>query len=362
LPFILSVFLGVIWTINLIYWLIFLKFGLSKYPAKTKNNPSISVIICAKNEVENLKINLPHWLNQKYEGDWELIIVNDRSDDDSEKILSEITHQKLSWYNSPTENSQWKGKRNALDFGIRQARYDVLLLTDADCRPLSDQWIQGMADSLGDKDIVLGVSLYEKEKGFLNAFIRLEAVWTAIQYLSFAHIGMPYMGVGRNLMYKKSLFEKIGGFGNVKTLSGDDDLLVQKMVQRGKVALCLEEVFQTSSKGKSSFSEYYVQKNRHFEAGFSYSNQWKSILAILLITNILIYIVFLFVLFIYSVSLPFVFLFVFRLLVVYFAWYYIFKKLSKDNDLHATYLIFDSSIMCLYALTPIPFIHRTLWK
>src|SRR5690606_12086614 len=105
------------------------------------------------------------------------------------------------------------GKKYAITLGIKAAKYDWILLTDADCRPNTNQWINAISSRfVGDKDFVLAYSAYEQRAGFLNLFIRFETLFTAIQYIAYALAGNPYMGVGRNLAYRKAVFLENKGF------------------------------------------------------------------------------------------------------------------------------------------------------
>jgi cellulose synthase/poly-beta-1,6-N-acetylglucosamine synthase-like glycosyltransferase len=173
------------------------------------------------------------------------------------------------------------GKKFALTLGIKAAKYEWVLLTDADCRPTSNRWIQEMAGSFSNKhNIVLGNSPYEASAGLLNSFIRFETIITAIQYFSFALLGKPYMGVGRNLAYRKNLFLDSKGFSkHLEVTGGDDDLLVNSLAESGKVGIVLNASAQMRSKPKTTWREYWQQKIRHLAVGKFYSASSKFMLA-----------------------------------------------------------------------------------
>lgn len=169
----------------------------------------VSVIICARDEDENLARNLPGVLVQQYSSSHELVVVNDNSLDDSKYILEELkkTFRSLHVVELTQEAKLISGKKYPLSIGIREAKYEVLLLTDADCVPASENWIQKMQEAYTEGiEIVLGYGAYHRRKGLLNKLIRFETFHTALQYLSYALSGIPYMGVGRNLSYKKTCF------------------------------------------------------------------------------------------------------------------------------------------------------------
>ena len=214
-----------------IYLFVFLKLPMYNRKKKSVFSPGISVIICAKNEEYNLEQFLPHVLQQDYP-EFEVVVVNDSSTDDTEHVLMQLAAQfdQLRYTSIPADDKLKRGKKLALTIGLKAAKYDHVLLSDADCYPVSDHWLQRMASNFSeDHKIVLGYGGYERSKGLLNTLIRYETTFTAIQYLSYAIKGNPYMGVGRNLAYEKALFFDNKGFaGHNHLISGDDDLFVNQ--------------------------------------------------------------------------------------------------------------------------------------
>ena len=205
----------------------------------------VSVLVCAHNELENLRQLLPLLLQQDYPAGFELILIDDRSDDDTylfaQQLVQYYPHVRVvSVARTPPGLAP---KKYALTLGIKTARYARLLLTDADCIPATNQWLRHMQHGFGQPaDLVLGYSAYVAEPGLLNKLIRFETLLTGAQYLSFAWRGRPYMGVGRNLGYTKAVFQSTKGFAShIRTLSGDDDLLVQDAVAAGARAAVVAE-------------------------------------------------------------------------------------------------------------------------
>lgn len=254
----------------------------------------LSVVICARNEAENLKRHLPAVLEQDYP-DFEVIVVNDRSWDGTNEILEafaeEYKHLKIV---TVTDGNKFiVGKKFALTMGIKATMHEWLVLTDADCQPASNKWLLGMQQpEQQDIAIVLGYSPYIKKRGLLNALIRFETFFTAVNYLSFALKGMPYMGVGRNLAYKKSLFFKNKGFAaHMHIPSGDDDLFVNAHAYKGNTAICIHKDAQVWSEPNSSFKAYLRQKKRHFGAGKLYKTKHKIILTAQIIIQFLFYVI-----------------------------------------------------------------------
>ena len=208
---------GIAVVIQILYWVfIFSKVALFKVPQKLDSTkfPPISVIICGHNEGHNFKKFLPQILEQDYPT-FEVIVVNDRSTDDSEVILNQFQEQykHLKTLHLKDFDRQLIGKKIALSKGLEVAQHEAVLLTDADCYPASNQWIKWMSTALNHHEIGIAFVPFDRREGFLNRFLRYDKVYIAIQYLSFALWGIPYMGAGANLIYKKQLFFKNSGFG-----------------------------------------------------------------------------------------------------------------------------------------------------
>lgn len=130
----------------------------------------VSIIICAKNESQNLTERLPAILQQDYP-EFEVIVVNDRSTDNTAKVLSKLSHKfsNLRIITVEDINSKAKGKKNALAKGIEHAVFTDLLLTDADCIPSSKQWIKHMVSARNNShEIVLGYGPHEKKRRFFE--------------------------------------------------------------------------------------------------------------------------------------------------------------------------------------------------
>ncbi|MBN1131526.1 MAG: glycosyltransferase [Bacteroidales bacterium] len=241
---------------------------------KTCRGEPISVIICARNEAENLVKNLPLILEQEYP-EFEVIVVNDASTDDTDLVLIELAgkYDKLRYTGIPVNDKFAHGKKLAVTIGIKAARYNHLLFTDADCYPVSRNWIRLMTCNLTpEKSIVLGYGKYENQPGMLNKLIRYETLFTAIQYLSMAIRGNPYMGVGRNLAYKRNLFFENRGFAaHYHVRSGDDDLFINEAATGTNTVVELSHRSHTTSTPHTAFRDWIRQKQRHLEAGRCYS-------------------------------------------------------------------------------------------
>ncbi len=277
-------------------------------PEKRKNSSKgISIVICARNEAKNLEDFLPRILEQVYPK-FEVVVVNDCSTDHTEELLSEmkVRYGNLRYTNIPLNEKFAHGKKLALTVGLKSAQYDHVLLSDADCYPADKLWLQFMAGKLGGgKEIVLGYGRYEKRKGLLNLIIRYETVFTAIQYLSFALKGKPYMGVGRNLAYRKDLFFKNKGFaGHYHIASGDDDLFVNQHSVKENTSIEIERESHTVSIPKEGFGAWVRQKRRHLLAGKLYNRPSRFRLGLEIISRMLLYASFISLMLISSLLVP----------------------------------------------------------
>jgi glycosyltransferase involved in cell wall biosynthesis len=259
---------------------------------KTQQHP-VSVIVCARDEDENLARNLPGILVQSYPSTYEVVAVNDNSVDDSKYILQELkkTFKKLNVVELTQEAVHISGKKYPLSIGIREAKHEILLLTDADCVPASEHWIEKMQAAYDDNtEIVLGYGAYHKRKGLLNKLIRFETFHTALQYLSYALAGIPYMGVGRNLSYKKSLFFRHKGFSSINNIpSGDDDLFVNKTATKNNTAVVIDPDAITRSIPKTTWGSWLRQKSRHYTTARFYKPKHKFLLGLYFITQFIYY-------------------------------------------------------------------------
>lgn len=244
----------------------------------------VSVIICAKNEEQNLRNFLPSILNQKY-STFEVIVVNDCSEDDSEFVLNDFLAKypnKLRVSTIKKDEKFSHGKKLAITIGIKAARYEKMLFIDADCHPQSDLWIHNMQQEFHDKnEIVLGYGGYTPQPGFLDKLIRYDTYFIAVNYLSFAHAGLPYMGVGRNLAYTKSIYNISSKFTtHYHISSGDDDLFVSEVGRKHNTTIVLSQDSFTRSEEISSFKKWKYQKMRHLTTAPQYKFIYKFLLCL----------------------------------------------------------------------------------
>jgi glycosyltransferase involved in cell wall biosynthesis len=278
-------------SINIIYYLFLSKVGFSNTcKALGDSHKAVSVIVCSKNEQENLKVLIPQLLKQNH-SNFELILINDASHDDTRDVIEEfmIQDKRVKMVHVVNNESFWGNKKYALTLGIKKAVNEHLVFIDADCTPDSKEWLSVMARHLStEKSIVLGYGGYQKvENSLLNALIRFETGFTAIQYFSYAMHGNPYMGVGRNLAYTATQFYEVNGYINhMKVLGGDDDLFVNQAATSKNTAVSLNEDSFTSSQPETTWSTWWKQKKRHINTASYYKNSHKFLLALFYLTQV----------------------------------------------------------------------------
>lgn len=248
------------------YFYYYLAVHLHKPQANPGPPQPVSVIICARNEAENLREFLPSVLTQDYP-DYEVIVVNDCSEDETYKVLGDYLTKyprlRISTINKDPKFTH--SKKLAQFIGIKAAKNELLVFTDADCRPESDQWLKGISSNFdGKTSYVLGYGGYLKKKGILNAYIRYDTAFIAMQYLGMALRGVPYMGVGRNMAYRREEFFRNRGFGfHSSLISGDDDLFINSNAGAENTRVEFRPETITRSVPSDSAEEWVKQKKRH---------------------------------------------------------------------------------------------------
>ncbi|WP_452222935.1 glycosyltransferase [Lacinutrix chionoecetis] len=284
-------FIAIVCIQVIFYGALFGRFAFKKNEEKQTQALPVSVIICAKNEAKNLSQFLPSILNQNY-SNFEIILINDASYDDTLEVMEAfaVQHTNIKIVNVKNIEAFWSKKKYALTLGIKAATHNHLLFTDADCKPVSKNWISEMtAHFTNQKTIILGYGAYNKIKNsFLNKLIRFETLLTAIHYFSFAQLGIPFMGVGRNLAYHRDEFYKTNGFiKHMDVRSGDDDLFINEAANAKNTTICIAKDSFTVSNPKTTFKDWFRQKRRHISTAHRYQFKHKALLALFYITQIL---------------------------------------------------------------------------
>lgn len=265
-------------TITIYYFVVFGKLAFYKSQEQKEYTPPVSVVICARNEAQNLFNHLPKFFAQNYP-QFQIVVVNDCSWDESEQILEEFQkkHSNLHVVNLKEEKIKEHDKKLAVTLGIKGAIYENLLFTDADCIPANENWIKTMAkDFANDTEIIIAYGPYKKTKGFLNKIIRFDTFFNAVNYLSATIAGKTYMGVGRNMAYTKKIFFDNKGFASHYFIqSGDDDLFINKVAHKAKVKAEINPDSFTYSISKDTWKAWLRQKKRHLSTSKFYRSKDK---------------------------------------------------------------------------------------
>lgn len=344
--------------IDLFYYLFFFaRTSFYKPGSPPEMKEGISVVICARNEAENLLDHLPRVFDQKYKN-FEVIIVDDCSIDETEDVLRAFKnkHRNCKIVMLKENDLFIGGKKFALTMGIKAAKNDIVLFTDADCIPASEHWIEAIAGSFaaekkgaqGPAEIVLGFGAYKKEKSFLNMLIRFDAFLIGLRSFSFALAGLPYMGVGRNLAYRKTLFFRNKGFASHQHIPyGDDDLFVNEAAGKHNTRIAASMDAKTVSIPKKTFKDWVKQKKRHLATASFYKFHHKVLLALQPVAQVS-FILLCAALLVFKINFALVAgLFVARILMQGVVFYYAMKKIG-EKDLLVFAPLLEIILMFLY--------------
>ncbi|MBS1579196.1 MAG: glycosyltransferase [Bacteroidetes bacterium] len=351
----------VVIAIQVFYYLFFFsRLAAFKVSLKQQNQEQpVSIIICARDEAENIVKNLPGVLVQDYKTTHEIILVNDNSIDESKYLIDEFkkSFKNLTHIELTQEAKMISGKKFPLSMGIKSAKYETLLLTDADCVPASELWVQKMQDGYKPGiEIVLGYGAYHKKNGLLNKLIRFETFHTALQYLSYALAGLPYMGVGRNLSYKREVFIKNKGFSSINHIpSGDDDLFINQVANKQNTTIVVDAAAHTLSEPKRTWKSWMNQKYRHYTTSKYYKGKHKFLLGLYTFSFFFIYPLLAVSIIFYCWWLALA-VYGLRFLIQAVVWFFSMKKLN-EKDLWPWFLFLDIW-MFIYYLIFVP----ALWK
>jgi poly-beta-1,6-N-acetyl-D-glucosamine synthase len=256
-------FILVLIFVRLLYWIfIFIRLALYKPNGIVNvNEVGVSVVICVKDNLEQLQINLNKILKQNYPL-YEIVIVDDYSSDGLKKYLDELDHPLIKYIHA---SQDLPGKKLALSEGVKAAKYEWILQTDSDCKVASLDWIKHMMGSKKETTkVVLGISPLKSQGGLIGYLSAYESVYIAMQYLSYSLWGKPYMGVGRNQLFEKKSFTDANPYAsNMDLASGDDDFLVQSISNAQNTTICIEPNGFTYSASPMKLDQFIHQKKRH---------------------------------------------------------------------------------------------------
>lgn len=249
------------------HFAIFSRLAFRKQESGPDRELPVSVVVCGRNESAALQRLIPLLLEQDHR-EFELVVVNDRSEDDTWEVLQWMKplHPRLKPVNIQADEKFSYGKKLALGVGVRSAKYPHVLVTDADCLPAGNDWLSLMAAGFSNgKQIVIGHSPYEHKPGLTNLLERYDGYTKAVQYVSFAQAGFPYMGVGRNMAFTSDLFFGAKGQHRHRQLmSGDDDLFINEVARAGNTAAVADPRSYMTTRATPDLGTWFRRKRRHY--------------------------------------------------------------------------------------------------
>ncbi|HEY0976503.1 MAG TPA: glycosyltransferase [Flavobacteriales bacterium] len=282
------------------HWVIFRKLAFNEQFVEPERQLPISVVVCAHNECASLQQLIPILMDQDH-GEFEVVVVNDRSDDDTWEVLQWMKPEfpRMRPVNIQADEKFNYGKKIALGVGIRSAKYPNILVTDADCMPVGRDWISVMAAGFRNgRKIVIAHSPYEKHEGLTNLLERYDGITKAVQYISFAQAGFPYMGVGRNLGYTQDLFYSAkGSQRHQHIMSGDDDLFINEVARARITGAVADGRSFMTTRATPDLATWIRRKRRHYTTARYYRFGHQVLLTLLPLSRMLLWATVFFLLF-----------------------------------------------------------------
>lgn len=269
-----------------IHWIRFSRLAFYKRYPRPKPDEAlepVSVVVCARDAYDQLTELIPTLLSQDYP-QFEVVVVNDCSDDETEEYLKDLERREPRV--KPVQLRQhlnfFNGKKFPLSMGIKSASHDLLVLTDADCRPTSNQWLRSVVNHYDHgTEVVIGYSRYRRTGGLLNLLMRFDALQNGLMYLSSALAGKPYMGVGQNLSYRQRLFFRNKGFISHYTMaSGDDDVFISQVANKKNTRVQIDADNTIESMAPSSPSAWVRERRRRYSTISMYHRGTRSLMAL----------------------------------------------------------------------------------
>ncbi len=226
-------------------------------------SPSVSVIVYSDGNSDVLREHLPAILTQNYP-DYEVIVVNDGSDPETEDVLKLFSHEHKHLYYTfvPTDTQYLSHKKLALTMGIKAAKHETLLFTEASCKPLTKNWIRSMANAYApETDIILGYCRYPENSGLMHKLVSYDLLTNGLRYLSSALAHHPFTGDGKNLSYKRHLFFEQKGYAKSLNLhAGADDLFINSIATKRNTTAVFTSESLTESDKLEDWSYYKEMK------------------------------------------------------------------------------------------------------
>ena len=349
--------------------LTFLIAGIFRLPKKRwSEKVSVSVVTAARNEQKNIEAYAQAVLNQSYAQDkTEIIVVNDRSTDGTGEILNRLqqTKKHLRVIHIENRKSVKSPKKTALSRGIANATGDVIFTTDADCLPPKN-WLKNTVTLFNhDTGVVIGTAPFFEQTSTWSRVLALDNLSKAFVAAGAAGWNIGLTCTGRNLAYRKRVFEEVNGFSEIEhSLSGDDDLFLQTVMKRTswKITYSLNPETAVPSAAPRDLKSYIKQKRRHVSAGKHYGLPQKTGYFLFDLTNLLLFSGVVATFFTHTDWLAPVFLFLGKLLFDFFALSLVTNKLQK-NHLLVYFPLWELFYVASQTfIAPLGFLGKITWK
>lgn len=249
--------------------------GASDNDAESKaNRPGFSVIISVHDNAMEIERNLPAFLEQKYSGNFEVVVIDESSTDETSDVLKRFKNKYANLYTTfiPASSHYLSRRKLSLTIGVKAAKYEWLIFTGSDCRPASDQWLETMASHCNG-DLILGETRYEEEA---SDYVRLDNIKSWFRQLRAAQKSTAYAYSGRNLAMRRELFMKNYGFlKNLKYLRGEYDFIANEYSTPYNTETATEDEARIirdapTSKGWINDKLFFIETTRHLQRGLSY--------------------------------------------------------------------------------------------
>jgi glycosyltransferase involved in cell wall biosynthesis len=264
-----SILTGILFVCTLVlgvYYFRLLKLKPEKHYSDLSDQRPISVVIATRNEHDQVRQNLPFFLDQNY-ANFEVVVVIDDSDKDLVYIMNEFEkrYSNLKIVSFDWARNFFVSRKFAESVGIKSATHDRILLSHISTRPASPEWISQMSNTLSDnKKIVIGYYTLASKTSLLNAFVRFDTFFYTLRYLRAAISGNPFTADSRNLAFDRSLFHEtktVARFYNVNT--GDEDMFVNKAATADNTTIEIHPNAFVKGQEAINFGDWFSKKIRH---------------------------------------------------------------------------------------------------
>lgn len=283
MPYVLYGAILVVWVASILRSIAYRKLGSivenSRSVSPDYNSlPALSVIITSHNQCDALRRNLPLILNQIYP-QFEVIVVDINSTDATKQLLEKLEedYPMLRHTFTPSTSRDISPQRLAITLGAKSTVNTWLVITQANCTPISHQWLLRLGEAIASHrsaKMAIGYTRYDHAKGYTERRMRFYHFWRQMLNLNFARKHGAYQCDGTNLVYNKELFFSHQGFASHSTLlAGATDIMVNSNSTRHNTTICLhpEAIMEQQIPSRKHWKQdriYFQETKKHFKRTF----------------------------------------------------------------------------------------------